>query len=204
MKTLTSLAFAFVILALSSSAFAETLSYNFTMNITSLEDGYGVFDYLSEGGTVDVSVEFDTAADGDGQALISIAGLDYQSAGHWGGSWSSVQYNAWDKNWGAQTGTNGQYLIVNDIQVSSGTLSQEVFLDFETTSSGELALVGGTLNLRLENGSRSSLSAEYAPPPPTSVPELDPNSGMAALVLVGGGLTIAWSRRRREGGLLAS
>lgn len=203
MKTLPFFAVVLAMLGFTSSAFAETLNYNFTMTITSISDGYGVFDDLSEGGNINVSVQFDTKADRDGEAIINVAELGYVAKGYWVSSWSDVQYK--NGYWDAYSGIVADVLVVNNVAIHSGSVHQEVYLDFTRTSSGDFALTGGSVFIGVYNGSSAQLTAKYTtpPPPPTSVPELDPGSGMGALALVGGGLTIAWSRRRRPSTLAA-
>lgn len=197
MKILTSAAAALATLALSSSAFAETLDYDFQMTIDSISDGYGVFDGLSEGGTVHVSVALDTSGPNGSSAAISVAELGYETSG-WMSSWSNAEYNNYSEDWSGYAGTIAGTLDVNGIEIHSGSVHQQVYLNFGKTSSGEFGLLEGTLNLWVRNGSAADLSASYVPGPPATAPELDPNSGMAAFALVGGGVTIAWSRRRRQ------
>ncbi len=196
MKILASAAVTLAALGFSSTAFAETLNYDFAMKITSIADGYGVFDEFSEGGMLNVSVAFDTLGDSDGTVGTSVAGLGVVSTGGWGGSWDDVQYNG--STWDAYRGVNADLLVVNGVGIHSGSVHQEVYLTFGKTASGQFELITGSMNIGVYNGSSAYLTAEFVPGAPTSVPELDPNSGMAAFALVGGGVTIAWSRRRRE------
>jgi hypothetical protein len=198
MKFFTSSAIAAAILAMTSAASAEVLNYNFKMNITSISDGYGVFDELNEGGEINVSVQFDTAGDWDGIAVINVAELGYEAAGTWTSSWSDVQYNSSNASWDAYSGIISGNLIVNDVEIHSGSVHQEVYLDFGITESGQMGLLTGSMNIGVYNGSSAYLTARYVPSSPTSVPELDPNSGMAALAIVGGGAAVAYSRRRRD------
>lgn len=197
MKNTISAAVTAVILAFSSNAFAETLNYDFTMTIDSIDDAYyGVFDGFSVGDPLNVSVSFDTTGPSGSSVLIDVAGLDVQITGGWGGSWSDVQYYSgyWDSN----KGTNAEVLVVNGVGVHSGTLTQEVYLNFAGITSGDFALTSGNLEFRLENSGFAKITAIYQGEP-ASVPELDPASAMNALALIGGGLTLGWSRRRREG-----
>lgn len=183
-------------LAFSSSAFAETLTYDFTMTITSISDGYGVFDGLSEGDPLNVSVFFDSQATGDGLANVTVDGISVVSSGNWTSSWSDVQYNS--GSWDAYSGTIADTLIVNGIGIHSGSVHEEVYLTFGELSSGEFGVTAGKMNIGVYNGSSAYLTANWVGGTSTSVPELDPNTGTSALALLGGGLAVAWSRRRRQ------
>lgn len=197
MKTLTATAAAAALLVLPSTAFAETLDYDFQMTITSISDGYGVFDGMSEGGTLNVSVLFDTDADWDGVASIDIEGVETESNGYWSNSWSDVQYQEGTLYWDAYSGANADWLVVNDVAIHSGSIHEEAYLYFTETSTGDLELSSGNLSIGVYNGSSAYLTAEYTGKS-TSVPELDPKSGTSALALLSGGLILFWSRRRRD------
>jgi hypothetical protein len=199
MKIVPTLAAAATVLAFSSSAFAETLNYDFSMTIKSISDGYGVFNGLSVGDTINVSTQFNTAGDWDGTANISLSQVSVVAKGGWSSSWSDVQYNTSEQKWDAYSGIISEYLVVNGIKIHAGSVHEEVYLDFGKNSSGEFGLTSGLVKIGVRNGSSADLVAEYVPPPPkTSVPELDPKSGMSTLALLGGGLAVAWSRRRRQ------
>lgn len=203
MKFLTAASVVASTLAFSSTAFAETLNYDFTMTITSISDGYGVFSGLKAGDPLNVSVFFDTTADADGQANITVSGLNVASTGYWGSSWSDVQYNA--GSWDAYSGTIADTLVVNGIGIHSGSVHEEVYLTFGQNSSGEFGIASGKLSIGVYNGSSAYLTANWVgTPTSTAVPELDPGSGTSALALLGGGLALAWSRRRQQLDAVAS
>lgn len=183
-------------LGFSSTAFAETLTYDFTMTITSISDGYGVFDDFAVGDPLNVSVFFDTQATGDGQADVTVEGISVASTGYWGSSWSDVQYNS--GSWDAYSGTIADTLVVNGTGIHSGSVHEEVYLTFGEISSGEFGVTAGKMSIGVYNGSSAYLTATWVGNTSSSVPELDPNSGTSALALLGGGLVIAWSRRRRQ------
>jgi hypothetical protein len=202
-KMLITVLAAAAMLAVPATAFAETLDYDFTMTITSIDDGYGVFGGLSEGESLNVSVQFDTEAntDGgaDGVAAINVTGLTVQATGGWSSGWSDVQYNG--GSWDAYSGTIAQTLVVNGIGIQSGSVHQEVYLSFAQTSTGDLELTSGSMSLGVRNGHSADLRAEFVETPPSAVPELDPRGGMSAFALLGGGFAIALSSRRRRGAL---
>jgi len=198
MKIIPTLATAAAVLAFSSSAFAETLNYDFSMKIQSITDGYGVFNGLSTGDSLDVSVKFNTAGDWDGTASVSISDVSIVAKGGWSSSWSDVQYNSSNQTWDAYSGIISEYLVVNGVKIHAGSVHEEVYLDFGKTSTGAFGLTSGTLKIGVRNGSSADLVATYVPTPPKTAPELDPHSGMSTLALLGGGLAVAWSRRRQE------
>jgi len=187
-----------VTLALPATAFAETLDYDFTMSITYVKDGYGVFNGLKVGDSINVSVILDSKATGDGNAQISIAEVAVTGTGSWASSWYDVQYDASRLYWDAYSGSVAGSLIVNGVRIDhTVSYQQELYLDFSEVPGGEPRLNTGWLDIRLENGTSSRLKAQYVEPP-TSVPELDPKSGTSAIALLVGGMALAFSRRRRQ------
>jgi hypothetical protein len=192
-----------LMIALPATAFAETLNYNFTATINYIQDGYadntgvGVFDEWAVGDTITGTLSLNS---GQG-SVVSVTGLDFEGTNT--NSWSWASYSSWGntQQWDAGGGTNGQNIVLNGVDVHSGTLSNNVWLQFGTTSTGELELRSGSLELNWGNSYNAKLKANFTQPtqpPATSVPELDPKSGMSAFALLGGGLAIALSRRRRD------
>src|SRR5688500_1931804 len=102
---------------LSSSAFAETLNYSFSMEITSMYDSYGVFNGLSVGDSLNLSVLLDSKATGDGNAVIKIAEVNVTSTGNWASAWSDVQYNSSGLTWDAYAGSVSASMLVNGISI---------------------------------------------------------------------------------------
>lgn len=191
------------IMALPTTAFAETLEYDFSMEITSLYDSYGVFDGLSVGDSLNLSVLLDSTATGDGHAAISIAEVSVAATGNWASAWSDVQYNAAGLTWDAYSGSISGSMLVNGISIGhTVSYHQDLFLDFSNLSSGDYQLTSGWLDLRIENTGKAGIKAQYVakPPskPPEDVPELDAKSGSQAGALLAGAAFLAFSRRRRD------
>ncbi len=180
------------------TASAEVLDYNFSMLINSISDGYasdgaGVFDEWSVGDYLDISVSFNSTAN---TANLTIAGMDL-SAGTIYSTWSGSYYSSSENNWGAYGGMAGADVEVNGVDVGSGGYGYNAYLDFAPSSL--LLGVGSYIEFRVSNSHNAMLTAVYSPtPPPTAVPELDPKSGLSAFALLGGGLALAFSRRRRD------
>lgn len=189
-----------LMIALPVTAFAETLHYDFTATINSIQDGYadhtgvGVFDEWSVGDTLTGTLSLDT----NSGSVVSITGLDFDATNT--NSWSWASYSSWGdtQQWDAGGGTSGQNVVLNGVDVHGGTLSNNVWIQFGTTSTGELELNAGRLEVNWGNSHNARLTADFTQSPPTSVPELDPKSGMSAFALLGGGLAVALSRRRRD------
>jgi len=180
-----------------TTAFAETLDYDFTMEITSIYDSYGVFNGLSVGDSLNLSVLLDTAATGDGNATISIAEVSVTSTGSWQSSWSDVQYNSSGLTWDAYSGSVSGSMLVNGITIGhTVSYHQDLYLDFSSISSGDYQLTSALLDLRIENTGKAGLKAKYVAKPPTAVPELDAQSGPQAAALLAGAAFILLSRRR--------
>jgi hypothetical protein len=157
-----------------------------------------VFNGLSVGDTINLSVLLDTRADGDGNAQISIAEVAVSGTGSWVSTWSDVQFDASSLYWDAYSGSVQGSLLVNGVLIDHAvSYNQELYLDFSEVAGGEPRLNTGWLDVRLENGTASRLRAEYVESP-TSVPELDPRSATGAFALLAGGLAVVLSRRRRQ------
>lgn len=196
-KLLNSALVAAATMTLPTTAFAETLAYDFSMEITSMYDSYGVFNGLSVGDSLNLSVLLDSKATGDGNAVIKIAEVSVTSTGSWASAWSDVQYNASGLTWDAYSGSVSGSMLVNGISIGhTVSYHQDLFLDFSAISSGDYQLTSGWLDLRLENTGKAGLKATFVPKPPTSVPELDAKSSAQAAALLAGAAFIFMSRRR--------
>ncbi len=180
-----------VTIALPATAFAETLDYTFTVEITTLSDDYGVFQGLEEGDPLDVFVHLDT----EGESHISVVGMTGATdpgTVYYSGSWAKA-----GGNWQGATQINALGLTVNDIAIEHTVdYQQQVYLQFSELPGGGINT--GWLELRLNNTNHAFLHADYVTSPPTSVPELDPKSGAGAIALLVGGMALAFSRRRRQ------
>jgi len=182
---------------LPQTALAETLNYDFSMEITSLYDGYGVFNGLSVGDSLSLSVLLDSAATGDGNAVISIAEVNVTSTGSWAAAWSDVQYNASGLTWDAYSGSISGSMLINGISIGhTVSYHQDLFLDFSSVSSGDYELTSGWLDLRIENTGKAGLKATYVQKPPHDVPELGGQAAPQAAALLVGAAFILLSRRR--------
>lgn len=201
-KLVNSALIAAALTTLSTSAFAETLNYSFSMEITSMYDSYGVFNGLSVGDSLNLSVLLDSKATGDGNAVIKISEVNVTSTGNWASAWSDVQYNASGLTWDAYAGSVSASMLVNGISIGhTVSYHQDLFLDFASISSGDYQLTSGWLDLRIENTGKAGLKAKYVVKPPTSVPELDAKSGGQAAALLAGAAFILMSRRRESAAL---
>lgn len=199
MNKLVAAAAAIVAVGTSTSAFAETLTYDFTMTVTSVVDAVepgsdtSVFNGFTTGETMGVSVVLNSDTN---TATINVSGLDVEAQGGSSYSWVSTWTQSNDKIWQAGTGLDSTLLTFNGSDIASGSVHQNLWLDFSKTSSGDLVLSSGTMTINVDNTIHAKLSAEFKDTP-VATPELDPTSGMGAVVLVLGGATIAFSRRRR-------
>jgi|SRR5688572_14373401 len=186
-------------LTVPTTAFAETLNYDFTMEITSLYDSYGIFNGLSVGDSLNLSVLLDSKATGDGNATIKVAEVNVKSTGSWASAWSDVQYNASGLTWDAYSGSISGSMLINGISIGhTVSYHQDLFLDFSTASDGSYSLSSGWLDLRIENTGKAGIKAVYVPPPPPAakVPELDTGASAQAIALLAGAAFILLSRRR--------
>lgn len=186
-----------VTIALPATAFAETLDYDFTMSVTTLSDGYGVFEGLNVGDSIDFHVVLDSAGN---NAQITVSGVEVTSIVS-GSSWTWA--SSWDEGttttgWDAGNGVWAESLQVNGTLIKEGVFfQQQLNLNYSETADGELSINTGWLTVSVANGSSAYLKAQYVDSP-TSVPELDPKSGTGAIALLVGGMALAFSRRRRQ------
>ena len=188
---------------ISTSAFAESLTYNFAMTVTQITDavepgsnGGAIFGAagITQGSTINVSVNVDTSANKMGAPQIQ--GLNISVTNPW-------DNNSWLGTWteGGNTvlqgggGLGGPLLTVNSIEVPSGSTHWNVNLNV-VPSSGALA-IGSSVEIHVDNSVHASLNAVYTGKP-ASTPELDPSSGAAALALLLGGSTLVFSSRSRR------
>ena len=187
---------------MSASAFAETLKYDFAMTVTSITDavehGYtkGIFASagITQGSTLNVSVNIDTKADGDGNAAIKVNSLSISTSNTTWSSESSWSNTSTQGVWQAGTKTDAGILFAGNVQIPSGSATETVFLTFAPTSG---TLSSGQMTINIDNSVHASLRADYTGKP-ASTPELDPSSGVAALALLLGGTTLVFSPRSRR------
>jgi hypothetical protein len=203
MKKAFAVAVVFSAVGMSASAFAETLKYDFGMTVTQISDatepGYskGIFASagITQGSTLNVSVNIDTKADGDGNAAIAVNSLSISTANTWyGNSWSQTWTQSDGTVWLAGTGTGGGTLIAGSVSIPNGSATEVVSLTFAPTSG---TLSSGWMSINIDNNVHASLHADYTGKA-SSTPELDPSSGVAALALLLGGTIVFSSRSRRK------
>lgn len=198
MKKLVAAAVALLAVGMSASAFAETLAYDFPMTVTKISDatepGYskGIFASagIYQGSTLNVSVSLNTA----GNSAITVNSLSISTTNTWyGGSWSTTWTQGDGTVWLAGTGTGGGTLIAGSVSIPNGSATEVVSLTFAPPSN---TLSSGWMTINIDNTVHASLRADYTSGP-SSTPELDPSSGVAALALLLGG-TIVFSPRSRR------
>jgi hypothetical protein len=205
-KLLAAAALTLAMVGISASASAASLTYGFTMTVTELRDatepgpsGGAIFGSagIHVGSVLTGSVSLATPADGDGSTSITVTGLSLTFTNStYSNSWSNLSGSTWQGG----SGAGGRVLTVNNVVVPNGTASEYINLQFVPSSSGLTTLTGGYMTISVDNGVHAFLRADYTGTvtPPSRTPELDPSSGSAALALLLGGTTLAFSYRRRQ------
>ena len=202
--TATSIAF----LGAAATAHAETLSYDFTMEISELYEqdpaNEDVFGDLEVGDTIQVHVDLATgtdATDGDGDAFISVQEVSFTVGDGNSGSnavtWTQGE-NGSEQSW--NVGSKTTVSKVNTVELEYSTLTSSAYLVFTTDADGNLVMGDDSkLELIVSNGTYNYLRANN-PGEVTSgggVPELSGLGGMGAGALLFG-LGLVFSGRRRR------
>lgn len=212
-KFIASVFAALALIALPALASAKSIQYDFEMTVTEVWDengtgdyadyngresasGYGIFDGLTVGSKINVSVDLDSSAPVNAGSIQSDV-FQVTITGSWGGTYGYAAYwkDGGSHVWQAQTNTGSESLEVNGQDITGGVAAiKDLRLVFSSDSPWTLS--EGFLDFRVENGGASRFYAKYVP---TAVPELDPASGMSAVALLGGGVAILMARRRDAG-----
>lgn len=212
MKKLIATTAAIAVMGISASAFAETLKYDFTVEVTGVSvtgtntsalKGVLKSAGAKKGETLNVSVDLNTA----GKSSITVKGLEKSATNiTWGSppssnsdaqTWTQGQDNS-QIIWQGGSSLDGEVLKLNGTTIikNSGNIWDKVWLDFSKTSSGSLVLNSGWL--KLGAGDHLNALIEFkVKKTPVSTPELDPASGVGAMTLLLGGIALAFSSRPR-------